>query len=97
MTKNPINRAGVKEVTTKAKALEEARKVSDKISIIGGESIYREFMPLANRLLITEIEIVIREADTYFPSWCKEEWKEKSRVQSKESGISYSFVEYCRN
>ena len=97
MTKSPSNRKGVIEVADAKSALKEAKKASEKISIIGGESIYKEFMPIANKLLLTEIDIVVKEADTFFPIWKKEDWTERSRIKSIENGIKYSFVEYIKN
>ena len=97
MTKSPSNREGVIEVSDTASAIKEAKKASNKISIIGGESVYKEFLPLANKLLITEINIVVEGADTFFPEWEKQQWIEKSRINSMENGIEYSFVEYLRN
>ena len=97
MTNSPTNREGVIEVCDIESAIKEAKKDSNKISIIGGQSIYKEFMPLANKLLITEIDIVVERADTFFPKWDKKDWTEQSRINSMENGIEYSFVEYLRN
>ena len=97
MTKSPNNREGVVEVSNTEDAIKQAKKSSNKISIIGGESVYREFMPFANKLLITEIDIVVEKPDTFFPAWKKEDWIENSRIKSEENGIKYSFVEYLRN
>ena len=97
MTKSPSNREGVIEVTSATGAIEEANKTSNKISVIGGESIYKPFLPLANKLLLTEINITVEDADTFFPSWEKDIWIEQSRIDSVENGIEYSFVEYLRN
>ena len=97
MTKSPSNREGVIEVTSATGAIEEANKTSNKISVIGGESIYKTFLPLANKLLLTEINITVEDADTFFPSWEKDNWIEQSRIDSVENGIEYSFVEYLRN
>ena len=97
MTNSPTNREGVFEVCDIESAIKEAKKDSNKISIIGGQSIYKEFMPLANKLLITEIDIIVERADTFFPAWDKKEWTEQSRINSMENGIEYSFVEYLRN
>ena len=58
MTKSANNREGVVEVSNTEDAIKQAKKSSNKISIIGGESVYREFMPFANKLLITEIDIM---------------------------------------
>ena len=97
MTKSPSNREGVIEVTSATGAIEEANKTSNKISVIGGESIYKAFLPLANKLLLTEINITVEDADTFFPSWEKDIWIEQTRIDSVENGIEYSFVEYLRN
>tara|TARA_Y100000996_G_scaffold378732_1_gene331587 strand:+ start:5052 stop:5531 length:480 start_codon:yes stop_codon:yes gene_type:complete len=97
MTKSPSNREGVIEVTSATGAIKEANKTSNKISVIGGESIYKAFLPLANKLLLTEINITVEDADTFFPSWEKDIWIEQSRIDSVENGIEYSFVEYLRN
>ena len=42
--------------------------------IIGGGSIYRQFLPLADRLYLTEVEDSFPDADTYFPSFDKNEY-----------------------
>ena len=97
MTRSPANREGVIEVLDAESAIKEAKRASNKISIIGGESIYKEFLPLANKLLITEINITVKGADTFFPAWNKQKWTEKSRINSIENGIEYSFVEYLRD
>ena len=97
MTKSPANREGVIEVLDVEGAIKEAKKTSSKISVIGGESIYKEFLPLANKLLITEINITVEGADTFFPEWREQQWIEKSRINSMENGIEYSFVEYLKD
>lgn len=42
--------------------------------VIGGETIYRQFMRYADRLYITLIDHVFEKADTYFPQ-ITSEWK----------------------
>jgi len=42
--------------------------------IIGGGSIYRAFLPFADRLYLTEVEDSFPDADTYFPSFDKKEY-----------------------
>ncbi len=50
-----------------------------EVFIIGGAEIYRSYLPLADKLYITEIHAEIA-GDTFFPTWKSEEWKETSRV-----------------
>ena len=47
----------------------------EEVMIIGGARVYREIMPVADHLYITEI-FDSREADTWFPEIDLKEWKE---------------------
>ena len=89
---------GIEKVTTVKKAIEAASKYKkyNEIYVIGGENIYKEFLPIANRMLITEVELEIPGGDTFFPVWDINEWKEKSRDKRNEKGIKFSFVDYQR-
>lgn len=40
----------------------------DEVMIIGGGEIYRQFLPLATRLYVTEIDLVV-DGDTRFPDY----------------------------
>lgn len=46
---------------------------------MGGESIYRELLPLADRLLVTEVDLTIEGADAFFPDFAEADWTEISR------------------
>ena len=94
MTRTFKEREGIIEVNSSKDALEHAISYSEKINIIGGEYIYKEFLPLATKLLITEIDIEVISPDAFFPEWDTNRWKEISRKQSSENGLYFSFVEY---
>ncbi len=97
MTRTFKGREGVIEVNSSKDALEQAKSYSETINIIGGEYIYKEFLPLATKLLITEIDIEVISPDAFFPEWDLNQWKEISRKQSSENGLNFSFVEYQRD
>ena len=99
MTRSAKNTEGVTEVTSVEKAIEAAsiNRDSSKVYIIGGENIYKEFLPIAHRMIITEVDLYIKNGDTFFPEWNISEWKEQSRDQREENGTRFSFVEYTRN
>jgi len=97
MTRSIQGRDGVVEVSSSQEAINEARSYSEKVNIIGGEYIYKEFLPLATKLLITEIELEVDSADAFFPKWDLKIWKEISRQKSSENGINFSFVEYVKD
>ena len=55
-------------VHSMTEALEELKKYEDeKIYIIGGEKVYRQFLPYCNRAYVTKIDYCY-EADTFFPN-----------------------------
>lgn len=45
---------------------------------MGGASVYRALLPVADRLLLTEVDIEVGDADTYFPDVDETEWREVS-------------------
>lgn len=63
----------------------------DEVFVIGGGQIYRLALPLADRLLITEVDLE-PEGDATFPRIDPTEWLEVSR----EKRDGFTFVEYQR-
>jgi dihydrofolate reductase len=51
----------------------------EEIFIIGGAEIYREFLPMASRLYLTEINATIT-GDTFFPDYTKADWQLINRI-----------------
>ena len=47
---------------------------------IGGGSIYKEMLPLADRLLITEVDLKVDAPDAFFPEIPETEWVEARRT-----------------
>jgi dihydrofolate reductase len=46
---------------------------------IGGAGIYKAMLPLAHRLLITEVDLGVTDADTFFPALDEGDWTEIGR------------------
>ncbi len=66
--------------------------------IIGGGSIYRQFMPHANKLYITRVNRDF-DADTFFPEVDNNEWKlieQEDVVDDKQNDFTYSFLTYVK-
>lgn len=66
----------------------------EEVFIIGGGVLYRETLPLADKLIVTEIKEVF-EGDTFFPEYRNgigERWKEVYRDDKE----GLSFIEYKR-
>lgn len=69
--------AGVTVVHGLQEALAAAGEVDEAV-IIGGAELYRQALPVADRLYLTEIEAET-EGDTWFPEIRQGDWREVSR------------------
>ncbi len=84
-----------------ALSIEEALsylKGFDEIMIIGGSSVYEQFLPLAEKMYLTLIDEEF-EGDAYFPRLDWNEWIETERISYKadeKNPYSYSFVNLKR-
>jgi len=66
--------------------------------VIGGASVYRQILPLANRLYITRVNKPF-EADTFFPEIDPVEWEVVSQESPEPDGkndFSYTFITFQR-
>lgn len=80
-------------------ALKELKQYpSDNIYIIGGSSIYHQFLPYAKEALITYIQHKYK-ADVWFPKLDDNtEWKLKQKSEKFDyCGIKYEFRQYIKN
>jgi dihydrofolate reductase len=75
-------------------ALQSLKQQPD-VWIIGGAQIYALALPLAQRLVVTEIDVEV-EGDAFAPI-LGPEWKESGRQRHvSATGIPYSFVTFLR-
>lgn len=91
------------EGVTCATSLEQAIALADpkpqKIFVIGGEQLYRLALPIADRLIITEVDGGFPEAETFFPVIDREEWEAFTRERhaaDARHAFAYSITEYHR-
>ena len=67
----------------------------EQVWVIGGAQIYAQTLPLAKRVVVTEIDSDF-EGDAYAPT-LDANWKETNREQhSSTTGLNYSFATYTR-
>ncbi len=72
----------------------EMAKDIPEVMICGGASVYKQFLPLAQRLYLTYVH-ASPEGDTYFPEVNLTEWNEVKRADFKadeKNAFDYSFV-----
>lgn len=78
---------------TLSTSLEEAIRQAgnnDEVFVIGGETLYRQALPLAHRLYLTEIDRDYT-GDAFFPEIPTDTWEEISRQQG---GSDFTFAIY---
>ncbi len=95
LTRRDIWDSGEAEIArTTAEALELAGE--GEVAVIGGAAIYDVFMPLANRIELTEVHAEF-DGDTFMPD-IGAEWAEIAREDhpNDERHPAYSFVTYER-
>ena len=70
--------------------------IKDKdVFIIGGASMYKQFIDKADRLYLTEIDDT-HKADVYFPNFDKSLFDKKILGTNSDNGINYTFTLYER-
>lgn len=76
------------------------RAQCERTMVIGGGEIYRQFMPLADRLEITRIHSASPDGtDVWFPEINPADWQlesESAPETDPRSGVTYSFQSYVR-
>jgi dihydrofolate reductase len=71
-------------------ALALAQALPGEIMICGGQRIYEETLPLADRLLLTLVHAEV-PGDTWFPEWRHLPWRETWRRESRDANYRYTF------
>ena len=65
-----------------------------KAFVIGGAQIYAQALPLADELVLTEIDANF-EGDVFFPEWTRSSFQQTSREDhSTPQGLRYSYIHY---
>lgn len=69
---------------------------NDEIFIIGGASIYSQFIDIASKMYLTEIDVVESNADVYFPKFDINDWNKEIIKKSEENMVRFNHVLYKR-
>ncbi len=66
----------------------------DEAFIIGGASIYRQFLEYASKLYLTEVHKSCKDADVFFPTFDKSLYNKEIVGSNMDNGIKYDFAVY---
>lgn len=85
-------------IEDRKKLLEYCKELAQKedVFVIGGASIYAMFLPVADRMYLTEIEAEDSAAEVYFPEIDESKWEKTILTEEEENDIRFCFVEYNR-
>ena len=70
----------------------------EEVFVIGGASVYRQMLPLADKLYITEVNYS-GPGDAFFPALDQDKWileKEEPRIKDGKNDYDYTFRIYHR-
>ena len=91
---DPVN--GVDTVNGIEPIIDKYKDSEEEIFICGGASIYRQFLPFASKLYLTEIDAICNDADTFFPEFNKDEWTKTFLEEHNAKDINFKMYLYER-
>ena len=95
LTHHEIDNKEVMVFSNFEELLSYLKTLDEEVYVIGGTSIYKLFLNIADELVLTEIDSEAL-ADAYFPTFNKEEYDKEVIDEHTENAISYKHVRYRR-
>lgn len=76
--------------------IKKFKSTPDPLYIIGGASLYKQALPYADELILTEVDSDFPDADVFFPEFDKNLYDKSIIKKGSEDDLTYSFVSYKR-
>ncbi|MFC5301537.1 type 3 dihydrofolate reductase [Azospira restricta] len=96
VSRNAGYRADGGELATSLEAALALCADAEEAFVIGGAELYRQALPLAQRMYLTEVD-GRHEGDAWFPDFPADQWRETAReAHVSAGGIGFAFVRYER-
>ncbi len=92
VSRNPHLQLTGAEVVSSLDAALSSLSEFPRVFVIGGEQLFTQAFPKADRLFITEIEIDVDGGDTFFKVPDPEQWKVVARTPASEGDIHFNFL-----
>jgi len=80
----------VRVASNVTEALAIAQELPGEIMVCGGQRIYEETLPIADRILLTLVHASV-PGDTFFPEWRHLKWNETWRREGADANYRYTF------
>ncbi len=81
-------------ITDLAQFIKDNENTNEEIFVIGGGSIYAQFIDHAKRIYLTEINGEDSEADVFFPTFDKSKYKRTVLQKGNSGKLSYEMCRY---
>lgn len=77
-------------------SLEDGLNLSDtdEMFVIGGESIYKAFLNMADKIYLTEIDAADDCADVFFPEFDRKQYSAEVLKENENNGIKFKHILY---
>ncbi|CAM4205122.1 dihydrofolate reductase [Paenibacillus alkaliterrae] len=88
---------GCEVVHSLKEAIELCR--ADELMVMGGGEIYEQFLPYADTILLTAVEVEIEGGDAFFPPFSESEWElveSDKRVSDERNAYAFTFQTFKR-
>jgi len=72
----------------------------EELVVIGGADIYEQFLPFANKILLTKVEADIEGGDAFFPAFSDSLWQlveSESRDSDEKNKYAFTFQTFIRS
>jgi dihydrofolate reductase len=72
---------------------------AEELVVVGGGEVYALALPNATHLLLTWVDTETPDADTFFPAFAPNDWRETARVHhpaDARHALAFDFVDYER-
>ena len=76
--------------------LEKYKESSEEIFIIGGASVYAQFLEHSDKMYLTEIDAEDKNADVFFPEFNHEDYTSELIKENEDNGVKYKHMVYRR-
>ena len=81
-------------ITDLVQFIKDNENTDEEIFVIGGGSIYAQFIDHAKRIYLTEIDGEDSEADVFFPTFDKSKYKRTVLQKGNSGKLSYEMCRY---
>ncbi len=76
--------------------IKENQNNDEEIFIIGGGTVYHQFLPYAKNLYLTEVDASDPSATTFFPDFDRTEYKKEIIKKGSENDLVYTISKYIK-